>query len=313
LIGSYLKRIELGDEREMSLVVKQAERMERTKWIRLPSVEIVPYIDDIPVGTPRSIKALWQDDKLYVENRPLPQLFKQIARELAIPFGRLGITEAIKACFARSEGFVHEYMEENFQMRAQGEANPPGSDLNCEVAEGAEGSLGDGIGRPIDSLPDDEEYEPGPNDNDVAGGYIALPGRRPALVNPRPRKTPLIELFARSKGYVWVKAKKRFYNPKNGNCISKSTGSIFPWEQYSETGELVQCYWEKHHCVQLEPLELDKEVWDLCERSPGKHTLLLIDEDDQPIELSGHELLKLHKSNLLKLYLSKYRLVYEDD
>ena len=54
-------------------------------------------------------------------------------------------------------------------------------------------------------------------------------------------------------------------------------------------------------------------MWELCDKNPDKHSLLLTDVDDDPIQLSGHRLRDLCDSGQLTLYPAKYRLVYKYD
>ena len=46
----------------------------------------------------------------------------------------------------------------------------------------------------------------------------------------------------------------RFYH-EDGSWIERVFGNSFPWERYSASGELMQCYWTKEHCIEREPLQ----------------------------------------------------------
>ena len=98
---------------------------------------------------------------------------------------------------------------------------------------------------------------------------------------------------------------------QNGSWIEKvSGGHSFPWERRSASGELLQCYWDKEHCIHRDALQLDADVWKLCDQDPDKYTLLLIDADDAPLEITGRRLREMCDGGELTLYPAKYRLVH---
>jgi len=318
-LGSGLARVELENEDETLRVWEYAERLMKTQWQTASGLRIVPYIDGTPAGTPRSINALWKEDMLYVEDRPIPQLFKPIAQELARPFDRQDITEAIKACIKRSPEFVAEYLEENFKLIPPEKVEPetkdePGDD---DAIKGSpEHPVGDSqtsTGGPLepDDVPDDFENDAIDDDQDREEEDDDSSSAQSQHISPKTPKRSLIELFAIANGYN-KESSERFYH-SNGNWLSKVSGNTFPWELYSSSGKLLRCYWAKDHCIQRDPLQLDAEVWDACNKDPGKYILLLSDQDDNPIELSGYHLQELLDDGHLVIYPAKYRLVYNED
>ena len=50
----------------------------------------------------------------------------------------------------------------------------------------------------------------------------------------------------------------------------------------------------------------------LCGQHPDKSTLLLVDADDTPLEITGRRLREMCNGGELTLYPAKYRLVYEN-
>jgi hypothetical protein len=58
-------------------------------------------------------------------------------------------------------------------------------------------------------------------------------------------------------------------------------------------------------------LQVEADVWKLCDKHPNKYTLLLTDPTDKPVELPGRLLRELRDSGRLILYPAKYRLVYD--
>lgn len=134
------------------------------------------------------------------------------------------------------------------------------------------------------------------------------PERENAQYGRRSDKLSLIERFAEREGYS-SDANGIYIHP-HGCQIKRAPhgSSCFPWECWSSAGELLKCYWHKEHCIDLEPMEIDADVWDLCRVQPEKYSLLLIDEDHAPLEITGLELRDMVDKRRLRLYPAKYRL-----
>ena len=69
----------------------------------------------------------------------------------------------------------------------------------------------------------------------------------------------------------------------------------------------------KEHCIQHEPLELDVEIWNLCDLYPDLYSLILTDSDGGPVEIPGDQLVQMRKQERLALYPATYRLVYREE
>ncbi len=52
--------------------------------------------------------------------------------------------------------------------------------------------------------------------------------------------------------------------------------------------------------------------WVQLEQDPDRYTLLLVDADDTPLEITGRRLREMCDGGELTLYPAKYRLVYEN-
>lgn len=316
-LGEGLIRLQLDNEEEASRVWKHAERLIKIKWQTVPELKIIPYINGTPAGTARNIDVLWKDNILYVQDRPVLQILKPIAQELARPFDRQDITEAIEFCIERFPEFVTAYLEENFQMMPIDEAQPikkgdtiqdtgfekipehqPGREIPPEIPASA-GVRTNGI--------ENEDISSNGESQEENTDSITRPIMRPS---PSLSKPLLMERYALSNGYTKDASNDRFYKA-DGSWIQKISGNSFPWERYSSSGTLLQCYWPKEHCIHREPLQLDAEIWELCDKNPDKYTLLLTDIKDNPIELSGYRLRELCDSGRLTLFPAKYRLVYD--
>ncbi len=335
-LGAGLRRIALDDQDETRRVRELADRLTGTGWQVASGLQTVPYIDGTPAGTPRRIDVLWKDSLLYVEDRSAAKMAKAVAQELGRVFNKPEITDAIKLCYDRPPEFVLEYLEENFTLLPREQVGPIRGTSKQADKTGEQGELtndeeatsadqtdadatrqteGDDHDTEFADEPDvDEAFEDGDLDEDQDDDKLDEEDKRePARRNQFKPATPsLMERFAKANGYA-KDGSDRFYHT-DGSWIEKvSGGHSFPWERRSAGGELLQCYWDKEHCIQRDSLQLDADVWKLCDQHPDKYTLLLVDADDTPLEITGRRLREMCDGGELTLYPAKYRLVYEHD
>jgi len=323
-LGVGLRRIAIDDQDEAQRIRELANRLIETNWQVLSGLQTVPYIDDTPAGTPRRADVLWRDSTLYVENRSPAKVAKAVALELGRVFHRQDIADAIMLCYDRPLEFVSEYLEENFILLPDDQVAPirdtsmqdrnteeQGELANDEETTSADQTDADAT-RQMASDNHDTEFANEPDveesfeDDDLDEEEKREPVRRKQF---KPATPSLMERFAKAKGYD-KDGSNRFYHV-DGSWIAKvSGGHSFPWEHRSADGELLQCYWDKEHCIQRDALQLDADVLELCYESPGKYTLLLTNVDDTPLEITGHRLLKMRDGGELALFPAKYRLVY---
>ncbi|MEQ8853912.1 ATPase [Gimesia sp.] len=347
-LGNGIARIELDEPEYQETVRRLGSRLASSLWQVTSGLESVPYIDGTPAGTARPIQVLWKDDRLYVDDRPLAQLFKAITQELSRMFDRGDIGDAIRACVERSPDFIQDYLEENFRL------SPPDSDKTTEAEDAAyHASSGEQL---TDS--DLENYHNTVEDIDLESGVDDMGGAESEADDPSddgdesvdgmmddgtsdvadesngehsnfdedkaqdtrqqksspPRKPPkpsLIELMAAEAGFS-KEGTDRYFHP-DGSWLQKANGSTFPWEHYSGDGRLVQNYWVKDCCIEREPLQLDAVVWNLCERQPNSFSIVLRGLNDKAVIYSGTELLRLRSQNQLTLHPANYRLVYQHE
>ncbi len=334
-LGSGLARVELDDETESKRMREQGHCLSGTGFLTVAALETTPYIDGVPSGTPRRIDVLWKDLTLYVENKSLAKMAIAIAQELGRHFGRTDVADAIKLCFERDSVFVAEYLEENFKLLApekvgtenpehptQEEPSSPQPDManERETDLTTSGSVvNTEIEHPGADTPETESSEATLPDNRIdpqsnEGGHARDDEETQTARQhtPRPSKPKLIERFAVTHGYSKDSSEGRFYH-EDGGWLERATGVSFPWERYSASGELLQCYWVKDHCIEREPLQLEAEVWDLCVRHPEKYTLLLTSLDGASVQYSGKRICDLRDSGRLTLFPASYRIVYDHD
>ncbi len=316
-LGNGLSRVVLEDEDITKRIQGTGRRLEQTRWQVAGDIRSMPYIDGKPAGTERQLEVYWQQHTLYARDSSPAKLAKAIPAEIGRVFDRQDITDAIKLCYERSEEFIEEYLDEAFELAPLVETEPESQPVqNAPTLNGHDHEDEMSNDENHDAEPDHIGIEhprwPEESDNDLDGEYFEDDGHPQEITRRRRRKSPsLIERFAKLMD---------FSSDGNGKFSHSELGSLepardnaFPWKLTSLSGELIQYYWLKEHCIQLEPLEIDAEIWEHCERSPNRCALILIDETRNPIEISGGRLLEMRDRNELVLFPAAYRLKYADD
>ena len=335
-VGSGLRRVTLDSKGETQRVRELADRLLGTDWQPTSGLQTVPYIDGTPVGTPLQIDALWRDSLLYVKDRSPAKLAKPVALEIGNAFDTQEVTDAILYCFNRSPKDVLEYLEENFTLVPEEQVSPIRT--TSKQAEKSEVRDKPEVNNEVTSTSQTNSDATHPTDNgarDTAarqitnekGGDTELHSRNgdnnsekdgkeeksttASRKQVKPAKPSLMERFAKANGYTPAGSDLFFHN--DDSKIKKvSEDDSFPWKRISATGELLQCYWAKDHCIEHNPLQINKEVWDLCVNSPKTYSLLLVAPDEKtPVEYSGERLCALRDNGQITLFSASYRLVYK--
>ena len=307
-LGTGLQRIVLDDPDQMHRVQVLAHRLSRTRWQVAKGLKSEPYIDGTPVGTSRPIDVLWRDHLLYVQEGSAAKMARLVPQEIARSFNLQAVTEAIKLCYERSSDFVREYLEENFELAPPKAEDEPDSLSSQEVQLETREEPGEVVSSPLDRrLLGDVRLEEATPQNAGESGHDEPPVLR-AQRAARPLRRSLIERFARSMGFAMNGAGK--FSHADGRLLERTSGNAFPWELKSGQGDVLQYFWPKEHCIQQEPLELDSDIWGLCQQDPASYSLVLTDMSGAPVHLLGSQLVELLKQDRLVLYPATYRLKY---
>lgn len=332
--GNGLARIQLDDPTETDRIQNLGQGLANTKCRLVSLLNVTPYIDGSPSGVPRRVEVLWKDRTLYLENKSVAKMAKAVALELGRHFGRADIADAIKLCFERDRNFIDEYIEENFKLLPLTSTTARLDDQSHiepqeEPAEEKRPDAGQAPSFPPCKGDDEpvEEATEEPRSDDLGGDFVEKPSEAdlvddgeddetdvctPREHPQRPARPKLIERYASANGFTKDSSGIRFYRG-DGGWLDHASGVSFPWERYSPSGELLQCYWVKDHCIEREPLQIEADVWELCVKHPEKYSLLLAAPDGTPVEYSGKQLCVLRDSGEVKLFAASYRLVYEQD
>jgi hypothetical protein len=322
VLGAELRRIELEREEETKRIRDLAEVLARTEWHTRRELEIIPYIDGTPAGTPRKADVLWLDCALYVDQLPKAKLARRVPEEIGKAFGRADIKVALDYSFGRSAEDVREYLEENFKLvprtglpletvaitevRSAPERLPDSDpDPHAQMANTNEADDGS-----ITTDSDENQTPPIEPEDDGAPttSEIYAPELRPRHA-AKPAKPSLLERFAKAQGFR-KDGEERFFH-EDGSWIGRADGSAFPWERRNRSGELVRAYLPTTWCFEREPLEIKAEVWGLLKQHPDIYSLIATHPNDSPTELTGTKLTELLQAGKVTLYPATYRLVHD--
>lgn len=319
-VGVELRRINLENKDEMQRVRDLGAELESSVWQVLPNLEIIPYIDGQPAGTPRRAEVVWLNKTVYVDRLPLAKQASVVPIKLGNLFGRGEITAALHYCFGRSPQEVSEYFEENFELVPRSEIES-GADDSVPATE-IHPAEGNGVAPEQSSDSSESEFEEkevvaeavpeAPHLNGNGAAAPELPDLESGAYKmrplPKPQKPSLIECFARSRGFR--KDSAECFVHSDGSHIARVHGSPFPWERRSPQGEVVRYYWPKDHCIELEPLQLESDVWGLIDKFPDRYSLVLANPENDPVEVMGTKLREMLDGGNLNLFPATYRLVH---
>lgn len=297
-VGSYFCRIQSKDVNVEQLLIDHGARLRDTETILQNQLSILPYIDQIPVGTPKSVKAVWKGQSLYVTSISSSQSYKSIVGEFIKTFNNIELADAIRACYERSAIFISEYFHENFRLSEE-DINLSDETKDNGGAEGKE----DYTSSKTEEIPviDNTDNTDHPPDEE-----IEIVKRKRHRAN---RSALLITKYAESNGYRFDENKGKYIH-EDGRVLQRNSSKQFPWVELSTSHDDLKYYHIEDHCIYSQPLSLDSELWNLIQSNPNLYGLILVDTRKNPISFSGTELLELVECGRIKLFPAEYRLVY---
>lgn len=321
-IGAELRRVQFDDDTETARIRKLADVLATTTWQSVPGLEIIPYIDGTPAGTPARVEVLWIDGVLYYDTLPKARLARAIPEKLGKVFDRPDITAALNYCFGRSPEEVREYLGENFKLgplvgidagpvetpTRQMETDRPLLSLSKEPdVDGESGKASDTTdGSAPEGNEDNGETGHDNEENIDEPDYdgIVRKSKRPS----KSLRPSIIDLFAVSQGFQ--KDGDGRYIRTDGAWIGRTIDVSFPWQRVTAAGDIVRYYWPTDHCLERESLQLDADIWALIAKFPETYALILLNLQGEPIELVGSRLRAMRDEGKLVLHPATYRLVY---
>jgi hypothetical protein len=321
-LGMELRRVELETESETERIRALADALANTSWRSAPRLEVIPYIDGTPAGTPRRADVIWIEHILYVDGSSKAKLARRVPEEISKTFGRADIKAALDYGFERSPEDVSAYVEENFKLIPKEALQPTeydglGGPQTSDKSDATQQSDGASVIAQVRSEngavsfaeAEESEEEQAADDQAVRGGaYEAAERSRPSFKSPRPS---IMERFARLHGFR-KDGDARFYH-EDGSWISRTHEEPFPWERRSDSGELVRSYRPDNHCLEHGPLHIESDAWGLIEQFPDAYALILADSKGDPVEVTGTRLRAMRSLGHITLYPATYRIVFNDE
>jgi len=308
-LARTLMRIKLADEAATQHVRGIAARLACSLWQPFDdhdSIQVTPYVANAPAGQPHSPDVLWHEDTVFVRDGKLAKWFNALVAELARPFANEDVTEAIKACIERDEGFIVDYMEEHFTLET--EMAPP-LDVCDETTEagkdrtrGRDEKEAEGVPITVENEPEEPSLPEQGEDAEEADAESEGDGRR---AHPKRQPSPF-ERFAVACGYRWDGVRQRFVHADR-SWIERCE-SPFHWRRFDSAGNVVTRYWATAQCLARGGVEIAAELWELFRSSPDECSMILVNGEAQVRELPGPDLLQMVEDKVIALYPAKYRI-----
>ncbi|UGX89829.1 ATP-binding protein (plasmid) [Bradyrhizobium barranii subsp. barranii] len=326
--GTQLARIELADIVDTERVRTFAAAIAATSWISAPKLEVIPYLDGVPAGTARLTDILWLDGKLFVSPLSKAKLAKRVPEEIGKSLSA-DIRAALAYAFERSPADIKDYLEENFTLGPEQKAAAPMVEAPLAAAPVGGSAVDEPTADPQEAAPEGVEAAP-PSDRDLTedeepatppepeaphqepeGGLLVPEAVSRPRTPPKPLRPSLIARFALALGYK-PDGEDRFYH-SDGSWIGRANGARFPWERRLAGGEVQRHYYPKEHCLELEPLQIEADVWGLLDQKPDAYSFILVNPEGEPVEMTGARLRALRDGGEITIHPATYRLVYDLD
>lgn len=309
-LGRGLQRVSLDDEPCQRETRAQALRLTKTQWHHVHEINKIPCIEGTPVGEPQRDDVFWDGDVLYVRSNEPGKIVSAIGDEIGRQFPKDFMPEVVKTCFERNDQFILDYLGSKFTLiessegsglaetsevvpSVQPSTNPPGF-------HAAQGTTPEEVIEPPEVVPIQPAvpsvHEPEPPDS------VIEPPRSRALRST----TPLIDRFAVKFGYYWDDQKSRYIN-EDGTWLQKIQGS-FNYEMHDADGDTLVRFWLSDQSLDSGSIEINADLWEQIKQDLDHTALVLTDENEQFIVLTGNEVKRRIDEEELMLFVTKYRL-----
>lgn len=333
-LGLDISRIKLENNDEQTRIRVLGRRLSETRWKVEKKIQVMPYIEGVPAGEAFEEDVAWIGDVIYVKDQPTGKIAKAVSNELCKAFRIPELEDAIKLCLERDVEFVSEYMEENFELDSSVDLSAQSNqDRKTNSVGSSDSDLAEENQNPDSSTDADEYISEEPNsrndeeefdtedleefnseydgDDDDDSFYDEDDEKEEASErtrSKRPQRRSLIDRFAEQNGYRKDSDDRYFHS--NGSWIAKNKDGIgFQWEQRRSNGSRVKFYYVRDHCLEKKPLEVDTDVFGLLRSYPDLYSLVIVDGDDAPVELTGERVDEMRRDGELSLLPATYRIV----
>lgn len=307
--GKLLYRIRLADQTKSERINKLGLVLSKIKCQQVREIKTTPCIESEPIGASRPTDIACLPEGIYITTGiSSPKLAKRLPEEIGKLLENSETTAALIYCYERTDRQVQAYLEENFDLRPPEELDRPVTQIDSrEETQDRERTFPETGNEPAE----DGEITIGTNEVGM-GGSASIPRRQRRTrgdetgKDPLPSKPSLIERFALSQGFT--KQGDSFCKEDGSSITRTKRGDAFPWVHYSASRKRLCGYLPLEKCLEKGAIELDHEAWRLLNKHPSAYSLILLSEQDQPIERTGKELKKLADEEQLALFPATYRL-----
>lgn len=303
ILAGQLRRIKLPDTEKQVRIRETATRLLRSKWHKIITLEVTPYIANTPAGVSALEKVVWSALDIYAIAGSAGRMHRLLVEELSRPFELSDITKAFDSCAGRSQDFIEDYLAEHFVID-QEELPLPDMATEASVPQNDAALTSDSTEKELPAASDGKDlHESDPVSPSSDHAEDNRP-EQPPIAKPRPAPEPsLFDRYAASKGF---KVAGNGYAHPEGWMIVKSSAP-FHWELVDAKGERVRRYWTNKENLG-KGIEVDAELWNLTRDAPDQTSWIIANDDGSLLALSGKELLERASDEVIKLYPSQYRI-----
>jgi hypothetical protein len=314
-LGKALSRVRHDDPDEEERMREVGTRIAGTIWTPVTELGVTPYLSGSPAGREQRLEVFWDDRTLYVQKMPFGRLLNVVPKELAKAVSSSPVKDAVVHCYDREPEIVTAYCEVNFTLLPEdavqvkdpepdGQADTTVSDSN-PVTIHISGTEQDVINKEGDGGIISDNAEPEFSQEDAAENTGSGAPSYPKSSIERPRRHSLIERLAEEQKYQWDPVTHRYVH-SDGSWLQKCEVP-FHWEMCSPRGGVIGRFWV-HDSALSKGIEIPAEVWGMIEKDPRRTAIILRADDDGLDAISGTELLRMVKAEVLGLFPAKFRL-----
>jgi len=299
-LAQNLARVEMNSDGQTSEIRSSAARLAQSKFAEVPGLEVIPFLEGTPAGTPRKASVAWVGTVLCVDRLTPARLAKAIPQELGRIFSQTEIRAALDYCVGRSASDIDAYFAENFSLVECTSAFP-----SSPMHEQGNGDRAPAPSSPADPItPVDSHADIGDEEDYIAENNDQSPPKPP---RQRPSPPPLIERFAVAQGFR--KHMDGSYCHEDGRRFLRLRDDIFEWGLHSSDGSLEKKYWVKSICLDQEPVPIAAEAWTMLEREAETVALLMKTHDGRPQEWPASLILDMRNRGIVAVHPAAYRMV----
>jgi hypothetical protein len=295
-LARNLGRVEMGSDEHTAEIRGAAARLAGSTFANVPGLEVVPFLEGTPAGTPRKADVAWVGTVLCIDQLTPARLAKAIPQELGRIFRHPEIRAALDYCVGRASPDIDAYFAENFRLSEYPPLEEPDS-----IREETDSSRPPAPPAPVDVDTAAAVFHEEDCGTQTNGQSPSKPPRQ------RPQPPPLIELFALGRGFR--KHPDGSYRHEDGQRLLRLRDDVFEWGLHSPDGSLKKKYWVKSICLEEEPVQIAAEAWTMLERDAETVCLIMTTHDGRPQELPASVILDWRERGIVALHPATYRLV----